>query len=80
MRLVVEAPFLERVVKESVYEDMAFEQNREFGNGASPVKIWGKYYSQMTHQVQRLRGMNELMIRNSEESILIRKPRSQCQA
>ena len=47
-------PFLERVVKESVYKDMAFEQNREFGNEASPVKIWGKYYSQMTEQVQRL--------------------------
>ena len=66
---MVEAPFLERVVKESVYEDMAFEQNREFGNGASPVKIWGKYYSQMTQQVQRLQGINELMIWNSEQSI-----------
>ena len=54
MRLVVEAAFLERVVKESVYKDMAFEQNREFGNEASPVKIWGKYYSQITEQVQRL--------------------------
>ena len=60
---------MERVVKESVYEDMAFEQNREFGNGASPVKIWGKYYSQMTQQVQRLQGINELMIWNSEQSI-----------